>query len=1015
MGLSYGPLFRTLSHIEEGNNSNVAKARVNLWLESLADGGESRYMYHPAVLDAFLQLSIIAGHSNMPHRLQRRFLPVSFDRITIRPSFPPDRERPAQVSATSALNGTRALNADLSMMGASNNTLIKIAKATLLASDPVSSTSLHDKADPFSKKQPYQRMVWSPDPEFFTTAVAKKLYPPRNLGDTTLVPKLNNLALHQIIQFHVTHSHMIKPGSIQIHLRRLLDWISLKVNLAHQNAFPHCKDILHYSAAKRAEEIQRLSTSLNVYSVESRTMCRIYDNLSSIFNGEKTGIEVALQDNLLSKMYENGQIIKEGNRRLACIVEILANKASSPRVLEIGAGTGSATREILPALKGDCLYRKYKEYVFTDITPSFLRSAEKRLSNYRGVTYDTFDMQKPASDQRLEPGFDLIIASNVVHTSSDILEAMRNLRNILKVGGKIVLLEITQPSLFAGLLLGTFSDFWNGSSDAHVPRPDGPFMSKSEWHSVLSQSGFSGLDIDLDDYAEQPSSSVLVGTAVDLTVPSIPPSLPQIEGVTVVYRNNPTMLVSAISRYLGSQNLAFDLLSLSDYHAPKYSRQLCLTETETPFFNNISPSEWTSLQNLLQTATRLLWVTNGGLLSGREPLFSMIGGIVRGLKTEKSSLRISTLDLDRNCDQSLLQDCKVILDIFEGLCQDSSDPYTLEYRQKEGVLYRSILQADESMNNEWDSRLSNNLADRAWSQLEAIPLQLEIDQSGLSSAAFFKEDRSFSQPLLEGFVEIRMAAAGLSDDGVALRKKSPRSNILSNGCAGTVIKVDKRVTRLVPGDRIYCLYPTKLGNFARVDSSLCQKLKAGQSFEDMATLPNAFCTAVHGLINLGHLTHTETVLIDIEATGAMLAAIQISHLRGAKIYVRVETSTQKEELLKAELDLDPSCVLCPREESVAKALYVATGGKGIDVILSSSEGESMHDCWYCLASFGRFVHVGLIEAMGTEELDMNVFQRNATFTCFDIQVIIREKPELGARYDHDLYELGNLLTCFIVV
>ena len=101
--------------------------------------------------------------------------------------------------------------------------------------------------------------------------------------------------------------------------------------------------------------------------------------------------------------------------------------------------------------------------------------------------------------------------------------------------------------LFAGLLLGTFSDFWNGSSDTHVPRHDGPFMSKSNWNSVLSHSGFSGLDVDLDDYAEQPSSSVLVGTAVDLNVLSVPLPLPQIEGVTMVYRSTPIMLVSVMS------------------------------------------------------------------------------------------------------------------------------------------------------------------------------------------------------------------------------------------------------------------------------------------------------------------------------------------------------------------------------------------------------------------------------------------------------------------------------------
>lgn len=62
---------------------------------------------------------------------------------------------------------------------------------------------------------------------------------------------------------------------------------------------------------------------------------------------------------------------------------------------------------------------------------------------------------------------------------------MRNLRSMLKLGEKIMLLEITRPLLFAGLLLGTFSDFWNGNLDTRFPRHDGRFMSKSDWNTVL--------------------------------------------------------------------------------------------------------------------------------------------------------------------------------------------------------------------------------------------------------------------------------------------------------------------------------------------------------------------------------------------------------------------------------------------------------------------------------------------------------------------------------------------------
>ena len=81
---------------------------------------------------------------------------------------------------------------------------------------------------------------------------------------------------------------------------------------------------------------------------------------------------------------------------------------------------------------------------------------------------------------------------------------------------------------------GTFSDFWNGSLDPNFPRHEGPFAARSVWNTVLLQSGFSGLDFYLDDYVGQPSSSVLVSTAVELNI--IPRDLEsrRIDGLTIV-------------------------------------------------------------------------------------------------------------------------------------------------------------------------------------------------------------------------------------------------------------------------------------------------------------------------------------------------------------------------------------------------------------------------------------------------------------------------------------------------
>lgn len=74
-----------------------------------------------------------------------------------------------------------------------------------------------------------------------------------------------------------------------------------------------------------------------------------------------------------------------------------------------------------------------------------------------------------------------------------------------------------------------------------------------------------------------------------------------------------------------------------------------------------------------------------------------------------------------------------------------------------------------------------------------------------------------------------------------------------------------------------------------------------------------------------------------------------------------------------------------------------TGGKGIDVILSSSHDEMLHEYWRCIASFGRFVDIGRIDVMNHGNLSMDVFRRHATFLSFDLSILSVERPEIIVR------------------
>lgn len=316
-----------------------------------------------------------------------------------------------------------------------------------------------------------------------------------------------------------------------------------------------------------------------------------------------------------------------------------------------------------------------------------------------------------------------------------------------------------------------------------------------------------------------------------------------------MYRNAPTAAVSAFSQQAALRGFPIDSVSLSSSQSPKYTQLIFLVEVESPLFDTIDPVEWQNLQRLMQQASDVLWVTNGGLLSGREPLFAMIGGIVRGLKTERSSLRVSTLDLDLDVGESLVDHCDTIFAVWDRLSQDNAEGYTLEYRQKNHIIYRSSLEPDEILNSEMENQAKDPplIHELPLHHFTEMPLQVNVDHAGTSGAIFFDLDPNFDQALPETSVEIEVSAVGVSSkvslivsvhvtctetqQCVAAMSGNVGSRALSNECAGTIRQVGAQVKGLVPGDRVYCLCSTKFGNFVRVKSSLCQKVEGMDSFE----------------------------------------------------------------------------------------------------------------------------------------------------------------------------------------
>jgi hypothetical protein len=69
-----------------------------------------------------------------------------------------------------------------------------------------------------------------------------------------------------------------------------------------------------------------------------------------------------------------------------------------------------------------------------------------------------------------------------------------------------------------------------------------------------------------------------------------------------------------------------------------------LAELEGPVLSRMTDIAMSAIQNLVKKAASVIWITNGGLLSGINPKLSLIFGFANVVMIEQPSIRISTID-----------------------------------------------------------------------------------------------------------------------------------------------------------------------------------------------------------------------------------------------------------------------------------------------------------------------------------------------------------------------------------
>ncbi len=154
------------------------------------------------------------------------------------------------------------------------------------------------------------------------------------------------------------------------------------------------------------------------------------------------------------------------------------------RILEVGAGTGSTTALMLPHLPAE-----RTEYLFTDIERAFIVQAEEAFAEYDFIQYQLLDIEQAPIEQGFTlHQYDMVIASDVLHTTQDLSQTLAHIQQLLKPDGLLLLLEMTTRHRWVDLTFGLTESWWRFTDTAI--RPDHPLLSAEQWQKQLLASGF---------------------------------------------------------------------------------------------------------------------------------------------------------------------------------------------------------------------------------------------------------------------------------------------------------------------------------------------------------------------------------------------------------------------------------------------------------------------------------------------------------------------------------------------
>ncbi|KAK1148135.1 Type I Iterative Polyketide synthase (PKS) [Aspergillus melleus] len=972
-GLHYGPAFQVMQNLSwDGKTDAAGDIKVFEWNKEQSQQTREEHVVHPATLDGLGQLGLVALTNGGEKMVTTGLASTRVRKAWIAASGASSPSTSTlKAYARSKFKGLRGTDTHVVALDESGDLKVWITS--------METTSMSaNNASPTEKqaKQLCGTVEWQPSLGMMTKEqlrtwcdVPSQVEEPVAFFDQLEVLLL--ASVRQVIQRLDEKLILSMPS----HLQKYVVW--LKWQLKRYDLGVASTAIQHplIESPNNVGLAEQLGNDIKYLSSEGNLPVLAAQNMQGVISGAVDPLDLLYHDDLAAHHYQIvcDRMLRPGH--LHRYLKTLAHEKPGLNVLEIGAGTGSVTGHILEALATEQGSRVAR-YDYTDISESLFANARERFSTHGSkINFHALNIEASPEEQGFELGsYDLIVGAWVLHATTDLESATRNVRQLLKPGGKLVLLEVTNPDILRNsFIFGTLPGWWMGKEPY---REHGACVSEEKWAEILGANGFNGLDLSFPDYKNKrcQEHSVLIATASGAD----PLRLLGEKRKRIVCVVNPesklqAQIVAEIRARNEKHTVAVESLPLESINQVDLKDSplvVFLPEIEASILAELPEATFKQLHGFLCQAQDVIWVTASSQTDRMSPRAYMIEGLAKVLCTENDRLSFVTLGLEDHVDDpdALLRHIDIL--ILKRQATRAKDE-EIEYREKNGLLHigRAV---EEPLRN--DRLFEQTQAPTKWRPFQQrVPLTLSLTNPGFldASSMVFVEDMEYTRDLSSTEIEIEVKSFGINfrDVFVMLGKLSD-GDTLGCECAGIVKRVGSNCKDI------------RVGDFVCAAILGC-----------VPALPIPGVTAYHSLVNLARLEKDETVLIHSGAGGTGQMAIQVAQSIGAEVFVTVG-SQDKASFLQMKYNIPEDHILYSRDTTFSRHIQRMTDNRGVNVILNSLSGDGLIASWECIAPYGRFVELGKADVDGNSKLPMINFAKNVSFFLVAVDHMCRDRPAL---------------------